>query len=292
MGGTEFQRRMTFPLDWLDDEDVPRAGVDRALKGRHAHAADAHDRDVLPGPDVGGAHRRAVAGGHAAAHQAGHLERDRRVDLHHRTLVHDHVRREGAQQRHREYVLTLGLNPEGAVGDGSAVEQSGAQVAQVTQPRLARRTVPAGRDERQHHVVAFGDVLDTGADLGDDARALMPAKHGEAAHRDAAGDQVVVGVAHPRRLHLDLHLVLDGVADLDLLDRPRLVELPDESTFCLHHNLLPLGECPRDRLSYLGHTVGYQIGKGTCRAGSSRAPSLRPCCARCASASRTELARP
>ena len=33
-----------------------------------------------------------------------------------------------------------------------------------------------------------------------------------------AGDQVKVGVAHPRRFHLDLHLVLDGVADLDLLD--------------------------------------------------------------------------
>src|SRR6478752_2750542 len=81
----------------------------------------------------------------------------------------------------------------------------------------------------------------------------MPAKHGEAAHRDATGDQVVVGVAHPRRLHLDLHLVLDGVADLDLLDRPRLIELPDESAFCLHphvpstrgddHRLEPLVRC-------------------------------------------------
>ena len=58
----------------------------------------------------------------------------------------------------------------------------------------------------------------------------MSAEHGEAAHRDAAGDQVMVGVAHPRRFHLDLDLVLDGVADLDLLDRPRLVELPDEGT--------------------------------------------------------------
>ena len=47
----------------------------------------------------------------------------------------------------------------------------------------------------------------------------MPAEYWEAAHRDAAGDQVMVGVAHPRRFHLDLDLVLDRVADLDLLDR-------------------------------------------------------------------------
>src|SRR5882672_702651 len=42
--------------------------------------------------------------------------------------------------------------------------------------------------------------------------------------------KVMVGVAHPRRFHLDLDLVLDGIADLDLLDRPRLVELPDQRT--------------------------------------------------------------
>ena len=242
------------------------------------------------GPDVGGAHRRTVAGGHTAAHQAGHLERDRRVDLHHRTLVHDHVRREGAQQRHREHVLALGLNSEGPVGDRRAVEQAGAEVAQVAQPGLTRRTPTARGDERQHDVVARGDVLDSGSDFGDDACALMATQHREAAHRDAAGHQVVVGVAHPRRFHLDLHLVLDGVADLDLLDRPRLVELPDESTFCLHHNLLPL-ECPRDRLSYLGHMATRSV-KGTYRVGSSRPPSRRPCRARCASAFRPRACPP
>ncbi len=241
MGGTEFQRRITLPLDRLDDEDVPGARVGRTLQCGHAHPADADDCHVLAGPDVGGAGRRAVARRHAAADQTGHLERDRRIDLHHRALVHHHVRREGAEQGHREDVLALGLDPEGAVRDGRAVEQARAKVAQVAQTGLTRRTPAAGRDERQHHVVAGCDVLDSGADLGDDAGALMTAQHREAAHRDAAGDQVVVGVAHPRRFHLDLHLVLDGVADLDLLDRPRLVELPDESAFCLHPMCLPLG---------------------------------------------------
>ena len=254
MGGTEFQRCIALPLDRLDDEDVPGARVDRTLQCRHADAADADDCDVLAGPDVGGARRRAVAGGHAAAHQAGHLERDRRVDLHHRALVHHHVRREGAEQRHREDVLALGLDPEGAVGDRRAVEQARAEVAQVAHAGLTRRTPPAGRDERQHHVVAGRDVLDAGPDLGDDARALMTAQHREAAHRDAAGDQVVVGVAHPRRFHLDLHLVLDGVADLDLLDRPRLVELPDESAFCLHP-IVPSARASQARLEPLVRCV-------------------------------------
>ena len=210
------------------------------LQRGHADTADADDRDVLAGPDIGAADRRAVAGGDTAAHQAGHLERDRRVDLHHRALVHHHVRAERAQQGHREDAAAVlgGVHAVRAVGHRGAAEQPGAQVAQVAHAGLTRRTLTAGRDERQHDVVTGCEVLDTGADLGDDAGALVPAEHRETHHRDAAGHQVVVGVAHPRRFHLDLDLVLDGIADLDLLDRPRLVELPDESAFCLHLHLL------------------------------------------------------
>jgi hypothetical protein len=64
----------------------------------------------------------------------------------------------------------------------------------------------------------------------------VSAKDREAEHRDAAGDQVVVGVAHAGGFHLDLDLIFCRVTDLDLLDRPRLVELPDECAFCLHCN--------------------------------------------------------
>ena len=52
MRRTEFQRRVALPLDRLDDEEVARAGVDRALQRRHADAADADDRDVVAGADV------------------------------------------------------------------------------------------------------------------------------------------------------------------------------------------------------------------------------------------------
>ena len=180
------------------------------------------------------ANRRAEAGGDTAADQAGDLERDGRVDLHDRALVHDHVRAERAQQGHRDDGLALGRHPVGAVGDRRAGQQSGTEVAQVAHAGLTRRTFAARRDEREHDVVAGRDVLHAGADLGDDAGAFVAAEHREARHRDVAGDEVVVGVAHARRFHLDLDLVLDGITDLDLLDRPWLVEIPDQSAFCLH----------------------------------------------------------
>ena len=116
-------------------------------------------------------------------------------------------------------------------------QQPDAEVAEIAQTGLTRRTFAAGGDEGHHHVVARRDAVDARADLGDDAGALMSAQYGEAQHRDAAGDQVVVGVAHARRFHLDLDLAWLRVTDLDLLDRPRLIELPDERAFCLHTNL-------------------------------------------------------
>src|SRR5918998_361850 len=72
----------------------------------------------------------------------------------------------------------------------------------------------AGGDERQDDVVAFLQAGDVAADLGDDARALVAAECGQG-DRGGAGGQVVIGVAHARRVHADLHLVVDGVADLD-----------------------------------------------------------------------------
>lgn len=46
--------------------------------------------------------------------------------------------------------------------------------AQVAQAGLASRALSAGGDEGQHHVIAGGDVVNTGANFGDDAGAFMP----------------------------------------------------------------------------------------------------------------------
>jgi cation diffusion facilitator CzcD-associated flavoprotein CzcO len=135
---------------------------------------------------------------------------------------------------HREDGLALGVDAVGVIGDGLAAEQTGTEVAEVAHTGLTGRTPAAGRDERQHDVIARLEVLDAGADLGDDACAFVATEHREAEHRNATCYKMVVGVAHARRFHLYLDLVLDRVADLNFLDRPRLVELPDESALCLH----------------------------------------------------------
>ena len=72
-------------------------------------------------------------------------------------------------------------------------------------------------------------TLDTLADLDDDACTLMAAENRETQHR-MSGHQVV-SEWHIPRPPLDLDLVLRRIADLDLLDRPRLVELTDERAF-------------------------------------------------------------
>ena len=74
-------------------------------------------------------------------------------------------------------------------------------------------------------MVALLDALHVAADLGDDAGALVTAECGQS-DRGGAGGQVVVGVAHARGVHADLYLIVDGVADLDLIDAERRVQLP------------------------------------------------------------------
>ena len=82
-------------------------------------------------------------------------------------------------------------------------------------------------------MVTLFDAFDAAADLGDDARTLVPAQ-GRQADRGGAGGQVIVRVAHTRGMHADLHLVVDGVADLDLIDAERRVQLPQQSALGLH----------------------------------------------------------
>jgi hypothetical protein len=66
-------------------------------------------------------------------------------------------------------------------------------------------------------MVALLDAGDVLADLGDDTRALMAAERGKA-DGGGSGGQVIVRVAHARGVHTELHLIVDGVADLDLVD--------------------------------------------------------------------------
>ena len=77
-------------------------------------------------------------------------------------------------------------------------------------------------------MVTDGESLDTGTDGGDDPGALVPAEHGEPRRRNAAGHQVVIGVAQAGGLELHRDLTAPRLADLDVLDRPWLVDAPQQ----------------------------------------------------------------
>ena len=52
--------------------------------------------------------------------------------------------------------------------------------------------------------------------------------------RQVTGDEVLVGVAQPRRGELDEHLTSAGRIELDLLDAPRSVDFPQDRGLGLH----------------------------------------------------------
>ena len=78
------------------------------------------------------------------------------------------------------------------------------------------------------------EVFDAFADFDDDTGTLVTAEHRECRHGNVARHDVMVGVAHSGDFECDLDLALAWIADLDLLDRPRLVQAPQDRTLGLH----------------------------------------------------------
>ena len=142
---------------------------------------------------------------------------DHGVDAHERVLVDDHFVGEGPQLGHPVQVLAAQVVAVGAVADHAARQRHHAEVAEVLATGRTPVAGPTGRDEGDGDVVALRHLGHVGPDLGHDARALVPADHGEHrrhAHRlehlgrlaDVTGAQVLVGVAHARLHHLHPHL--------------------------------------------------------------------------------------
>ena len=231
---SNFARKFVLPLGGFNDEQIPRARRRRALQCRHADTAETDDGDVVTRSDGGRLGGRAPARRHTAADEGRRLERNGLVDLDHRGPVHDKVRRVCSQQRVRVDVLSSCLNAKRAVRHRCSRHQSHAEVAQVALAGLAGPTDTTRGDERSGNVITGPQIVDALADLDDDARAFVTAEHRKAKHRNVAGDDVMVGMTHACRLERHLHLTLAWVADLDLLDRPRLVEVPGERTLCFH----------------------------------------------------------
>ena len=113
-------------------------------------------------------------------------------------------------------------------------------------PGRAARAPPARRDEPEHDVVADRQPGDLGPDLHDLARALVAADHRElldaqlllrlVGQRQVTGEQVLVGVAQAGSDQLHQHLASLRRVELDLLDAPVGLRLPQDRRVHLHRD--------------------------------------------------------
>ena len=237
VGGAEVLGRLALVGERVDGDDVGRAGVRGALDRVGADAADAVDDHGLAGHDVGGVHRGAPAGRHAAADEHDGLQRQVLVDRHAARLGDHRVLAEGAEHAHRADVGAVVVEAERAVGQ-AAVEDRRAVVADVRVPGGAPAAVAAYGQERGDDVVALLDAAHAGPALLDHPGALMAADDREAGD-DVTVAQVLVGVAEPGRHPSDQHLVGLGLVELELGDLPVGPGFPQHRCLGLHEALLP-----------------------------------------------------
>src|SRR5689334_9114320 len=227
VGGAELHRVLALELHRVDHHDVPGPGVLRALDRVGAHSPGPEDHHGVPGGHSGRVHRCAPAGRDAAAGQRGHLERDVLVHADAGVLRDHGPFGEGAEHAEpAEAGAPVVVEPERAVGHLAGL-RLGAEVAQVLVPG---RAVPAGaadRDERAHHVVAFGDPGDAGPGRLHHAGTLVAAHHRQP-RGGVPGAQVLVGVAHARGGEPDADLAGPRLVKLELGDLPRLAGFPDD----------------------------------------------------------------
>jgi hypothetical protein len=157
----------------------------------------------------------------------------RSSDLDATGLVDHRALGERPEQAHQPEVLAAGVVAGGEVGDLPPPALVLAELADAAHALGAGPAVAAGGDEAEDHPVAGGEPGDARADLLDDPRALVPADHRQR-NGQVAGDHVLVGMAQAAAADGDEDLPLLGRVELDLLNRPFLVQVPQHRGASLH----------------------------------------------------------
>src|SRR5664280_985427 len=140
------------------------------------------------------------------------------------------------------------MMPPRSVRNHRSRQRGGSEVANERPTGGAVFALAAGGDERNADVIAGRERRDVRTNGLDDARTLVSAdKRKHRVHAEETQDlrrrryvpdtAVLVGVAHSRECHLDLHLVSVRLVDLDDFGAPRSIEL---GAACgLHLHFLP-----------------------------------------------------
>jgi hypothetical protein len=132
--------------------------------------------------------------------------------------MHHGVGLEGPENAHQSGVLTPCPVPGGAVTELLAFQDESAVVAEVLVAARAGRALPAGRDEAEHHVIAWLEAVDARAHLDDFTGSFVAADIREARNRQIAGHQMLVRVAKPACREPYQYLTFAWAVELDLLD--------------------------------------------------------------------------
>jgi len=205
VGGAELLGSFELPGDDIDGDDLGGAGEGGALDGVHAHAAEAKD-----GHHVTRTHFGTLCGGtKSCRHTTGNKT----------CLIQGDIRLDADECLHRSHnILAKAPNasklsdvpPIHSMQPKSPVEQctAGDVRATITKDRETGEAPPAlaaRGNERQDDMVARLHFSDTGADLLDDASALVTCHNGIVGCEVASGE-VPIGVAHAGCYHLDQDL--------------------------------------------------------------------------------------
>lgn len=200
VGGTELLGPLLLAGVDIDDDDLAGLVDDGALDNGQTDAAGAEDGDVVTLLDVGGDAGGAVAGGDAAAEQAGAVHGGILLDGDDGDVGDDGVLGEGGGAHEVQQVLALALEARGAVGHDALALGGANLAAQVGLARLAELALLALGGVEGDDVVAGLHVGDALADGLDDTGTLVTEDDGEGTLGVLAGESVGiwnVSIQHP-----------------------------------------------------------------------------------------------
>jgi hypothetical protein len=108
-------------------------------------------------------------------------------------------------------------------------------VAQIGASACAGRTLPTGREEPEHHVIAGRKPSHPWPDFLDHARAFVSADNWVSERpAEVAGDQVFIGMTQAGGTKLHENLTLLGRVEIYWFDTPGGVRRPTDSSLGLH----------------------------------------------------------
>src|SRR5579862_2081965 len=199
----------------IDADDHVGAGEAEPLDDVEPDAAEPEYDRFCTRLDLGGVDHRADAGGDAAADIADLVERRVVANFRHRDFRQHGEIGEGRAAHIVVQRLAIERKPRRAVGHHALALGGADRGAQVGLAREARRAIAAFRDVERDYVVTLLYGRHAGADIDDDAGALVAEDRRKQPLGIRARQGELIGVADAGRLDLDQNLAGARAFELD-----------------------------------------------------------------------------